>query len=90
MSASTSTSGLATYDFRFDNLVLGDEQTKALYEANVYPVVRSAMDGYNGTVFAYGQTGSGKTYTMSGTDREPGVIPRTVNDVFEIIRENPS
>lgn len=90
MSASTSTSSLATYDFRFDNLVLGDEQTKALYEANVYPVVRSAMDGYNGTVFAYGQTGSGKTYTMSGTDTEPGVIPRTINDVFEIIRENPS
>ncbi|WFD20633.1 hypothetical protein MCAP1_002882 [Malassezia caprae] len=82
-------SGLSTYDFRFDNLVLGDEQTSALYGENVYPVVRAAMDGYNGTVFAYGQTGSGKTYTMSGTSAEPGVIPCAVNDVFSMIRDSP-
>lgn len=82
--------GLATYDFCFDNLVLGHERTTALYEANVYPVVRAAMDGYNGTVFAYGQTGSGKTYTMTGTEADPGVIPRAVKDVFQMIRENPT
>jgi len=82
-------SGLSTYDFRFDNLVLGDENTSALYSENVYPVVRAAMDGYNGTVFAYGQTGSGKTYTMSGTPDEPGVIPCAVNDVFLMIRDAP-
>lgn len=82
-------SGLSTYDFRFDNLVLGDEHTSALYNENVYPVVRAAMEGYNGTVFAYGQTGSGKTYTMSGTSEEPGVIPCAVNDVFSMIRDAP-
>lgn len=82
-------SGLATYDFRFDNLVLGDEHTKTLYDENVYPVVRAAMDGYNGTVFAYGQTGSGKTHTMSGTPDEPGVIPCAVNDIFSMIRNEP-
>lgn len=81
--------GLSTYDFRFDNLVLGDEHTSALYNENVYPVVRAAMDGYNGTVFAYGQTGSGKTYTMSGTPEEPGVIPCAVHDVFSMIRDTP-
>ena len=82
--------GLTTYDFCYDNLVLGHEQTTALYEANVYPVVRAAMDGYNGTVFAYGQTGSGKTYTMTGTEADPGVITRAVKDVFQMIRENPT
>ncbi|KAI9308257.1 kinesin motor domain-containing protein [Cunninghamella echinulata] len=44
------------------------------------------MDGYNATVFAYGQTSSGKTYTMMGTETEPGVIPRAVNEVFEYIK----
>lgn len=79
----------ATYDFRYDHLVLGNERTESLYDASVYPVVRAAMEGYNGTVFAYGQTGSGKTYTMSGTHDEPGVIPCAVHDVFSMIREAP-
>lgn len=46
---------------------------------------RSAVDGYNATIFAYGQTGSGKTFTMTGgrTYDERGVTPRAVALVFE-------
>jgi len=33
----------------------------------VWPVVRSFVDGYNTTLFAYGQTGSGKTHTVMGS-----------------------
>lgn len=39
-----------------------------------------------GTVFAYGQTSSGKTFTMMGSDRNPGVIPMAVEDVFKTIK----
>ncbi|PKI82772.1 hypothetical protein MVES1_003601 [Malassezia vespertilionis] len=77
------------YDFCYDNLVLGTESTDALYTQSVLPVVRSAMEGYNGTVFAYGQTGSGKTYTMSGVEHDEGVISRAVHDVFAMIRDAP-
>ena len=31
---------------------------------DVQPLVQSALDGYNVSVFAYGQTHSGKTHTM--------------------------
>lgn len=34
--------------------------------------------GFTATVFACGCTGWGKTHTISGTDREPGILPRAV------------
>ena len=42
----------AAYDFCFDDVVSGAGRTEELYRQNVYPVVRAAMEGYNGTVFA--------------------------------------
>jgi len=38
-----------------------------------------------GTAFAYGQTSSGKTFTMTGSETDPGIIRRSVRDVFERI-----
>lgn len=43
--------------------------------------------GFLGTVFAYGQTNSGKTHTMRGSPAEPGVIPLSVSDLFEITQQ---
>jgi len=40
------------------------------------------MDGYNVCVFAYGQTGSGKTFTMQGTQPNPGIVPRSMQELF--------
>ncbi|CAM9994939.1 unnamed protein product, partial [Discosporangium mesarthrocarpum] len=51
------------------------------------PLVISAVNGYNSTIFAYGHTGSGKTHTMMGTKEEPGVTTRAVEDMFAVIRE---
>ncbi|KAG5075875.1 hypothetical protein JHK84_057106 [Glycine max] len=49
---------------------------------DVEPILRSAMDGHNVCVFAYGQTGTGKTFTMDGTNKEPGIIPRALEELF--------
>ncbi|CAO3643581.1 unnamed protein product [Mucor hiemalis] len=68
--------------FHYDNVVMGVDNEQ-VYKAGILDLVRSAMMGYNGTVFAYGQTASGKTYTM-----EPGVIPRAVREVFSFIEED--
>lgn len=45
------------------------------------------FDGYHTCIFAYGQTGSGKSYTMMGTPEQPGLIPRTCEELFERIRD---
>ena len=44
------------------------------------------MEGFNSVIFAYGQTASGKTYTLTGSEDEPGIIPRAMKDVFAFIK----
>ncbi|KAF9418553.1 hypothetical protein BGZ94_009672, partial [Podila epigama] len=77
----------AAVDYAFDHALTGSDN-ELIYNTAVKNLVQSAMEGYNGTVFAYGQTSSGKTYTMSGTESQPGITPRAVEDVFKYIREN--
>ncbi|MCJ1463516.1 Kinesin [Pseudocyphellaria aurata] len=48
------------------------------------------FEGYHTCIFAYGQTGSGKSYTMMGTPNEPGLIPRTCEDLFQRIEASVS
>jgi hypothetical protein len=45
--------------------------------------------GYHTCIFAYGQTGSGKSYTMMGTPDNPGLIPRTCQELFDRIQHEP-
>ncbi|CAI6341307.1 unnamed protein product [Periconia digitata] len=48
------------------------------------------FNGYHTCIFAYGQTGSGKSYTMMGSPENPGLIPRTCEELFERIRDEPT
>jgi centromeric protein E len=50
--AMNSRQGGDEYDYRFDALHLPPAPTEDLYDAKIQPVVRAAMNGFNGTVFA--------------------------------------
>ena len=54
-----------------------------IYHEVVRPITRKALKGYNGSILMYGQTTSGKTFTMLGSQRQPGILPCTVRDVFK-------
>ncbi len=73
--------------FDFDAILTGSPN-KPIYSTVAQSHVSAAMEGYNAVVFAYGQTASGKTYTLSGDDDEPGIIPRSMKDVFRYIKHN--
>nr|XP_058923429.1 centromere-associated protein E isoform X2 [Kogia breviceps] len=75
--------------FHFDRVFHSNETTKNVYEEIAVPIIDSAIQGYNGTIFAYGQTASGKTYTMSGSQDYLGVIPRAIHDIFQKIKKFP-
>lgn len=74
-----------SHTFSFDQVFHPVSDQESIFEM-VSPLIQSALDGYNICIFAYGQTGSGKTYTMDGIYNNPGVIPRTVDLLFDSIK----
>lgn len=75
--------------YHYDEVLTGSAN-KPVYAAAARSHVTAAMEGYNAVVFAYGQTASGKTFTLTGTDDEPGIIPRAMKDVFAHICRTPA
>lgn len=68
-------------DYNFDV----NTKNSKIFDSIVKPIVDATINGFNGTVFCYGQFDSGKTYTMIGTSEDPGIIPLTVEYIFDAI-----
>lgn len=75
--------------FSYDHVFSATTVNQSVYKTIASPIVTSAMDGINGTVFAYGVTSSGKTFTMMGEESEPGIVPHTIAEVFQLIAKLP-
>ncbi|XP_067992949.1 centromere-associated protein E isoform X2 [Melanerpes formicivorus] len=75
--------------FSYDRVFHSSDSTQQLYEGVAVPIIQSAVQGYNGTIFAYGQTASGKTYTMMGNEDSAGIIPKAIQHIFKVICEIP-
>ncbi|XP_043276548.1 kinesin-related protein 4 [Venturia canescens] len=71
--------------FFFDHIFDTCRTNYDVFDVIAKPIVEAAMTGINGTIFAYGQTGSGKTYTMMGEENFPGVIPLSIDYIFDRI-----
>ena len=84
-------------NFTFDNSFWSHDTSDEHYahQEDIYNALGEDFldhnfEGYHTCIFAYGQTGSGKSYTMMGTHEQPGLIPRTCEDLFERIESNDS
>ena len=78
--------------FTFDHTYDWRATQELIFNQTALPILESIMEGYNGTIFAYGQTGTGKTYTMEGSDNEKdkGIIPRSIDWIFNNIKNYPA
>ncbi|KAL8710060.1 MAG: hypothetical protein Q9220_005331 [cf. Caloplaca sp. 1 TL-2023] len=83
--------------FTFDNSFWSHETNDEHYahQEDIYNALGEDFldhnfEGYHTCIFAYGQTGSGKSYTMMGTPTQPGLIPRTCEDLFQRIESSAS
>lgn len=58
---------------------------KDLFEDVAKPLVEDLINGKNGLLFTYGVTGSGKTFTMTGSPGQGGLLPRSLDMIFNSI-----
>ncbi|XP_075946036.1 kinesin-like protein KIF23 [Anarhichas minor] len=56
-----------------------------LFEHVAKPLVDDLIHGKNGLLFTYGVTGSGKTFTMTGSPGQGGLLPRSLDMLFNSI-----
>lgn len=86
---------IAPEKFKFDH-VLPDYSTQPeVFSRTLQPFVQLFFDGYDLFVIMYGGSGSGKTYTLYGpelgleiSDKDLGLLPRFVDDIFADFKES--
>ncbi|XP_028289330.1 kinesin-like protein KIF20A [Parambassis ranga] len=77
--------GVSVHKFSFTT-IFGPETTQAeLFEHTVKSQMSDFLDGKNALIFSYGVTNAGKTFTIQGTPKEPGILPRVLDATFYYI-----
>ncbi|XP_008436546.1 kinesin-like protein KIF20A [Poecilia reticulata] len=77
--------GLSIHKFSFSK-VFGPQTTQGeLFEDAVRSQVFDFLEGENALIFSYGVTNAGKTFTIQGTPKHPGILPRVLDAVFSYI-----
>jgi kinesin family protein 18/19 len=72
-------------NYAFDIAFTKNSTQEEVYLSTTKFLINDVIEGYNATVFAYGASGAGKTYTMVGINDQPGIMVRTVSDLFNEI-----
>ncbi|KAB1271143.1 Kinesin-like protein KIF20B [Camelus dromedarius] len=68
--------------------VFGPETTqKEFFQGCILQPVKDLLKGQSRLIFTYGLTNSGKTYTFQGTEENIGILPRTLNVLFDSLQE---
>uniref|UniRef100_H3D796 Kinesin-like protein n=1 Tax=Tetraodon nigroviridis TaxID=99883 RepID=H3D796_TETNG len=73
--------------FTFSRVYGPDTTQKDLFDGTVKDLVKHVLEGGNSLVFTYGATNAGKTFTFLGPDTDPGILPRSLDVIFNFVGE---
>ncbi|KAF3703365.1 Kinesin-like protein KIF20A Kinesin-like protein 174 [Channa argus] len=80
--------GLSLHKFSFSQIFSPETTQAELFEDTVRSQMLDFLDGKNALIFSYGVTNAGKTFTIQGTPKEPGILPRVLDATFHHIGAN--
>ena len=69
----------------FSHVFEPNASQKEVFNLVALPLIENLINGKNSLFFTYGVSGSGKTYTMSGNLHDAGIMPRSLNVIFNSI-----
>ncbi|CAN9506490.1 unnamed protein product [Ophioblennius macclurei] len=79
--------GSSVHKFTFSQIFGPDATQAELFEDTVKSQTSEFLEGKTALLFTYGVTNAGKTYTVQGTPKEPGILPRVLGATFHFIGE---
>lgn len=71
--------------YRFSRIFTESTSQQDFFNKTTLPLIQDVLRGENALIFAYGVTNSGKTYSITGTRKQPGLLPRTLDVIFQSI-----
>ncbi|XP_073488927.1 kinesin-like protein KIF20A [Aquarana catesbeiana] len=78
--------GQSVHKFTFTKIFGPDTVQAEFFDGTIKDLVNSFTQGQNGLVFTYGVTNAGKTFTIQGTPKDGGILPRSLDVIFAHIR----
>ncbi|XP_078395824.1 kinesin-like protein KIF20A [Cetorhinus maximus] len=78
--------GQAVHKFTFSQIFGQETSQKEFFDDTVKDLVKQYLQGQNCLVFTYGVTNAGKTYTIQGTAKDAGILPRALGMLFDHIK----
>ncbi|XP_022091701.1 kinesin-like protein KIF20B isoform X2 [Acanthaster planci] len=71
-----------THKFTFSRIFGEDTAQKEFFDETMLGTVKDFIDGQNCLLFTYGVTNAGKTYTIQGVPQDGGILPRSLDVIF--------
>eukprot|EP01051_Picozoa_sp_SAG22_P007061 SAG22_NODE_485_length_9905_cov_35.562003_2_plen_1142_part_00 len=69
--------------YHFDTVFDGSAGQDDVYDRAAKRLVGDLTEGKSGLIFAFGITNAGKTHTVHGSDDDPGLLPRAIEQLFD-------
>lgn len=73
--------------YKFTKIFDESVSQKQFFDETALPLIEDVLNGENALLFAYGVTNSGKTYSIQGTRNDSGILPRSLDVIFNSIKQ---
>ncbi|KFP74617.1 PREDICTED: kinesin-like protein KIF20A isoform X2 [Apaloderma vittatum] len=77
--------GQAAHRFSFTQIFGPDVGQKLFFDVTMKQVIKDVLNGQNWLVYTYGITNSGKTHTIQGSNKDGGILPRSLAVIFNSV-----
>eukprot|EP00062_Callorhinchus_milii_P007087 gi/632948337/ref/XP_007889550.1/ PREDICTED: LOW QUALITY PROTEIN: kinesin-like protein KIF20A [Callorhinchus milii] len=78
--------GQAMHKFSFTQIFSPEVSQKVFFDVVMKGLVKEVLGGHNRLVYTYGVSNSGKTYTIQGSNRDNGILPRSLAVIFNSLQ----